>query len=480
MSELIGLIPAAGQGVRARPYTTLVPKGMLQVNGRPNLERLIELMRDQLGILEIVMTVGYRSEVIKAHFGDGSGFGVRLRYVDNHALDKGLAWSILLAGRTLDRPCCVMLSDECYIGSNHRDLLAFPYASALATCTMMEVEDTRLIRRNYAVEHQGSRVSRLIEKPQQPANNQLGLGTFILNPPLFPLLEQAFTEAADGYVEFVSFLDGLSRCEPGVRCFQLAGTYVNINDRDSLSLARYLERKRTFGSRSIALVLIAEGKEQGLGYALRQYSRNLSLGRIYVALPAESGLEQEVLENGAVPLVCPREVGLYGDKIRYGLDQVSEDIVVMAEGEYSFAEHDINKLLEYLKESDMVLGTRTTRQLIEQGSDMRGLVRLAHVGLAKLLELLWWHREVRLSDVGCTFRAFWRDCYTEIRPRMDGQGPEVLAEMAIELLNTQRRIIEVPVNYHNRNQASRGRYRNRKTLLRILGLIARKRLKAAN
>jgi UDP-N-acetylglucosamine diphosphorylase / glucose-1-phosphate thymidylyltransferase / UDP-N-acetylgalactosamine diphosphorylase / glucosamine-1-phosphate N-acetyltransferase / galactosamine-1-phosphate N-acetyltransferase len=475
MSKLVGLIPAAGKGVRARPYTTLVPKGMLQIDGRPNLERIICQMRDQLGIVEIYMTVGYLSAVIKEYFRDGSQFGVKLHYIDNTELDKGLAWSILLAGKALTSPCCVMLSDECYIGANHADLLNFPYAEGLVTCSVMSADDTKMIKRNYSIIKKGNRATRLIEKPQVLENNLLGLGTFILTPGFFPLLAEAFARSKNGYVEFVTFIDGLCAHTPGVLCFEMQGTYVNINDRDSLNLARFYERKRTFDKNNISLLLYSEGVEQNIGFTISRYRKNSAIHDIYVVLPHDNTIADKVIAEGAHVILCPPEIILYGEKISYALDRLPGDIFVLAEADYTFPEHDINKLLDYLKEADMVVGTRTTRQLIEQGSDMRGLVRIANIVLAKLLELLWWRREVRISDVGCTFRAIWRKCYEDIKANLKARGPEFLAEMAVELLNDRRRLIEIPVNYYNRSEAMHKKYRNRHTFLRILCMLGRKR-----
>ena len=70
MAELVGLIPAAGRGVRAYPHTATVPKSMLEVDGVPNLQRNVELLRDQLGIRDIRIVVGYHGDVIRQHFGD--------------------------------------------------------------------------------------------------------------------------------------------------------------------------------------------------------------------------------------------------------------------------------------------------------------------------------------------------------------------------------------------------------------------------
>jgi UDP-N-acetylglucosamine diphosphorylase / glucose-1-phosphate thymidylyltransferase / UDP-N-acetylgalactosamine diphosphorylase / glucosamine-1-phosphate N-acetyltransferase / galactosamine-1-phosphate N-acetyltransferase len=475
MDKLVGLIPAAGKGVRARPYTSLVPKGMLQIDGRPNLERIICQMRDDLGIDEIYMTVGYLSDVIKEYFQDGSRLGVQLHYIDNTELDKGLAWSILLAGKHLTAPCCVMLSDECYIGSNHSELLNFPYEKGLATCSVMSADDTKMIQRNYSIVREGNRACRLLEKPQVLENNLLGLGTFILTPDFFPLLTEAFAQSKQNYVEFVTFIDSLCDRDPGVLCFEMKGTYVNINDRDSLNLARYYERKRTFANNKISLLLYSEGVEQNIGFTISRYRQNPAIHDIYVVLPDNNTIADKIIACGAQAILCPPDITLYGEKISYALDRLPGDIFVLAEAEYTFPEHDINKLLEYLQEADMVAGTRTTRQLIEQGSDMRGLVRIANIALAKLIELLWWRHEVRISDVGCTFRAMWRSCYEDIRNQWQAKGPEFLAEMMVELLHDRKRLIEIPVSYYNRSEAMHKKYRNRKTFLRILYMLGRKR-----
>ena len=93
----------------------------------------------------------------------------------------------------------------------------------------------------------------------------------------------------------------------------------------------------------------------------------------------------------------------------------------------------------------MVVGTRTTRQMIEQGTNMRGMVRGAHLLLAKLLEVLWWRFECRFTDVCCVYRGLWRSTYESIRSNLTATGVEVFPEMVIEVLRTRRRIIEVPV-----------------------------------
>ena len=77
------MIPAAGLGTRAYPYTATIPKGLLPVDGLPLLQRNLEILRDQVGVTEVLIVIGYRGEAIEQTFGDGSNLGLKIRYVRN-------------------------------------------------------------------------------------------------------------------------------------------------------------------------------------------------------------------------------------------------------------------------------------------------------------------------------------------------------------------------------------------------------------
>lgn len=473
--KMYGLIPAAGLGTRVRPYSESMPKSMLPINGVPNLQRIVELMRDQMGLEEIIIITGYCAEVIEEYFEDGSSFGVIIRYVRNTALHKGLAWSVLLGQQWIKGEFIVILSDECYVNSNHHELLDPARRGAFATCGIMEVDDVSLIGKNYAVNLEGERILQLVEKPKHIENDWLGLGTFCFTPAIFPRLEQAFAESAKDYVEFVSFLG--QQCQAGeeIKAFTVRASYVNINDRDSLFLAKYHERRDLFAHKTVSLLVYAEGHEKRIGFSLRRYLKAEGLSSICLVVPAENSIAEEAEALGVRVITCPVGVTLYGEKLQYALDRIETDLVILTEADYAFPYRDIAKLLAYILEADMVVGTRTTRQLMEQGSDLQELVRLANVFLAKVVELLWWRFEGRFTDVGCTFRAIWLSTYRDIRDSLQARGPEFAVEMIIEALNRRMKVIEIPVNYHNVSRSLHKKYRNRKTFMRILKLIVTKR-----
>ncbi len=479
MDRLQGVIPAAGKGVRARPYTHQTHKGMLDINGTPNIQRVIEIMRDQLSIHRIVIIVGYLGDTIKNYFGNGEKYGVEIEYVENYELDKGLAWSIYLAKNKISSNYfCIMLCDECYINSNHVDLLQHAYSDYLVTCCGLPVDDNALIQRNYSICLDSSQeIACLQEKPEVVSSKIMGTGTFLCRNTIFDYLKSAFDTSENGFIDFVSTLNGIHQAERSLSYFQINGTYVNINDRDSLYLAKYHERKRIFTESSLGLIIYSEGHETNVDFTIQRYAELKVFETITVVLPSNNTIAEIVEGCGARAIVCPEGMALYGEKIKYAMALAVEDIIILTEADYSFLSRDVDKLLIYIPESDMVIGTRTTRQLIEQGSTMRGLVRMANAVLGRLVELLWWNRGARFTDVGCTFRAIWKSSFDLIKNDLKSDGPEFSVEMMIVLLNQHQRVIEVPVNYFNRSQAYKRKYQTASTFFRFLKLIVLRRLK---
>jgi NDP-sugar pyrophosphorylase family protein len=78
------VVMAGGDGRRMRALSEDVPKPLLRVGHKPLLEILIERLR-AAGVWQFFVTVRHKSEMIEAHFGDGSRLGVRIRYVREEA-----------------------------------------------------------------------------------------------------------------------------------------------------------------------------------------------------------------------------------------------------------------------------------------------------------------------------------------------------------------------------------------------------------
>jgi NDP-sugar pyrophosphorylase family protein len=83
------VILAGGKATRMRPHTDDRPKAMVEVAGAPIVEHQLRWLAEN-GVKKIVVSCGYKAEVIEAHIGDGSRFGVEATYaVEAEPLGRG-------------------------------------------------------------------------------------------------------------------------------------------------------------------------------------------------------------------------------------------------------------------------------------------------------------------------------------------------------------------------------------------------------
>jgi NDP-sugar pyrophosphorylase family protein len=83
------MILAAGRGTRLRPLTDVTPKPMIEVAGRPLIAYALGLLREN-GIHDAVVNTHHLGDRLRASLGDGSAWGVRVRYSDEvELLDTG-------------------------------------------------------------------------------------------------------------------------------------------------------------------------------------------------------------------------------------------------------------------------------------------------------------------------------------------------------------------------------------------------------
>ena len=189
----VGVIPAAGRGMRAYPRTNFMPKPMFEIEGRPILQRNIELMRDKIGIKEIFITINYMGDSIKEYFGDGERFGVKIKYLINNRMNEGLLGSIYVAIENIKEPFICILGDEVYLDSNHGELQDFinKKKDFDVICAVNRTDNYELIKKNYSVITNGEeKITSITEKPKEVSNNLLGCGTYVFNISFFNYLNK--------------------------------------------------------------------------------------------------------------------------------------------------------------------------------------------------------------------------------------------------------------------------------------------------
>lgn len=79
--NITAVIMAGGKGTRIREINSEVPKPMIPLLGKPILQYEIETLRKQ-DITDIIIVTGYLGDQIISYFGNGSKFGVNIRYIE--------------------------------------------------------------------------------------------------------------------------------------------------------------------------------------------------------------------------------------------------------------------------------------------------------------------------------------------------------------------------------------------------------------
>lgn len=79
-----------------RPATEAIPKALIPVLGRPFVDWQLEHLATQ-GIEHVTLSIGYRGDMLRAHVGDGSRFGLTVSWVDEGDQLRGTGGALRLA-----------------------------------------------------------------------------------------------------------------------------------------------------------------------------------------------------------------------------------------------------------------------------------------------------------------------------------------------------------------------------------------------
>lgn len=103
------VILAGGRGTRLSPLTDRIPKAMVPVQGKPFLHHQIDLLR-AAGLSDVLLLVGHLGSQIVRYLGDGSRFGMRIRYAREET-PLGTAGALSNAGKGLEADFLLLNGD---------------------------------------------------------------------------------------------------------------------------------------------------------------------------------------------------------------------------------------------------------------------------------------------------------------------------------------------------------------------------------
>jgi mannose-1-phosphate guanylyltransferase/phosphomannomutase len=178
------VIMAGGEGTRLRPLTSNCPKPLLPIANRPMMEHVINLLKRH-GITEIVVTVAFLANQIKAYFGDGQEFGVGISYVDEPT-PLGTAGSVRNAADLLSAERFLVISGDVITDIDLTKIVDFHIdRKATATIGLTPVENP--LEFGIVITREDGTIERFLEKPSwgQVFSDTINTGIYVLEPEIF-------------------------------------------------------------------------------------------------------------------------------------------------------------------------------------------------------------------------------------------------------------------------------------------------------
>jgi dTDP-glucose pyrophosphorylase/predicted transcriptional regulator len=219
------VLMAGGLGTRLRPLTEMTPKPLLPIGGRPLLEITIDNLARQ-GFGRFVLSVNYRAEMFREHFGNGQRLGVQIDYVvESERL--GTAGALRLLPDRPDTPVLVMNGDILTTLDARRLMLFHRNQGVSATMCVREHE----WQVPYGVVQTGE-AGRLAGFEEKPLRRELvNAGIYVLSPETIDLLP------VDGTVDMPTLFDNIAKRISAPAVYQLREYWLDIGHLHDLQRA---------------------------------------------------------------------------------------------------------------------------------------------------------------------------------------------------------------------------------------------------
>jgi mannose-1-phosphate guanylyltransferase/phosphomannomutase len=182
------VILAGGEGTRLRPLTSNQPKPMMPLVNKPMLEHVVTLLA-QHGFDDIVVTVAYLANQIRNYFGDGSDFGVRMRYATDES-PLGTAGSVRNASEELEDTFLVVSGDVLTDIDLTELVKAHRESEAAASIALKRVDDP--LEFGIVITRPDGSIERFLEKPTwgQVFSDTINTGIYVLEPSILELIPE--------------------------------------------------------------------------------------------------------------------------------------------------------------------------------------------------------------------------------------------------------------------------------------------------
>ncbi len=219
------VIMAGGLGKRLRPLTYSIPKPLLPVGKKPILEIIIGQLH-KAGFNDIILTVGYKAELIQAYFRNGSNFGVNISYI-KEPQELGTAGSLKLIS-DVDKNPFLVINGDILTKLNFKTIMDYHFIKKVEM-TVGVVSYNVQVPYGVINTMENGLISNIEEKPTH--NYFISSGIYVLNPEIIEFIPN------NTFYGIPHLINKLIEVNKKVSAYHIKEDWVDIGAMDDLEKA---------------------------------------------------------------------------------------------------------------------------------------------------------------------------------------------------------------------------------------------------
>jgi glycosyltransferase involved in cell wall biosynthesis len=212
--------------------------------------------------------------------------------------------------------------------------------------------------------------------------------------------------------------------------------------------------------KKISVVMPAYNEENGIESVVRDFFAQKNVAEVVVIDNGSTDSTGKLAKKAGARVVRVDPNRGFGGGSYLALQEAKNDVIVLIESDSTHKGADLKKLLPYLENVDMVVGTRTTYEFINPGAKMDWFMGWGNIFISKLLQIRF-QNKTRLTDAGCVYRAIKKDAFKKIEHKLKIFDNTFGSYMILVALQNNLKIVEVPISYNPRVGESKNAAKNR-------------------
>ncbi len=224
-------------------------------------------------------------------------------------------------------------------------------------------------------------------------------------------------------------------------------------------------------SLNICVVIPAFNEEKSIEKVVLDFQKQQFVKHVLVIDNNSSDDTSFLAEKAGAIVIKKNKNKGYAHSVLLGLKEslkTDSNLILFTEADGTYNGYDLEKMLAYLPNTDMVLGSRYTQVLSEKHNQNSIIHIWGNIFLAKLIQIKYFSLKhlgvVNLTDVGCAMRLIRTDCLKKIIPSLCSDNSEFpIAFDSIQLhitmlaIENNFRLIEIPITFNKRLGTSKMR-----------------------